>query len=121
MKRRAVVVVVLLLVVAIVGLALAYVYLWSGRNAGQTAVVRRGNLSSTVNTLGQAQARRQVSLSTQASGRVKGIPVREGDRVEQGALLLAVRGEAHELQEGLAWMVKQGVEVEVLAESGEGQ
>lgn len=40
---------------------------------------------------------------------------------EQGVLLLAVRGEAHELQEGLAWMVKQGVEVEVLSESGEGQ
>lgn len=40
---------------------------------------------------------------------------------EQGVLLLAVRGEAHELQEGLTWMTEQGVEVEVLAESGEGQ
>ncbi|HJX38627.1 MAG TPA: NIL domain-containing protein [Anaerolineae bacterium] len=40
---------------------------------------------------------------------------------EQGVLLLAVRGEAHKLQEGLAWMAEQGVEVEVLSESGEGQ
>jgi ABC-type methionine transport system ATPase subunit len=40
---------------------------------------------------------------------------------EQGVLLLTVRGEAHEVQEGLAWMVKQGVEVEVLSESGEGR
>jgi ABC-type methionine transport system ATPase subunit len=40
---------------------------------------------------------------------------------DQGVLLVAVRGEAHEVQEGLAWMVTQGVEVEVLAESGEGQ
>jgi len=40
---------------------------------------------------------------------------------EQGVLVLAVRGEAHELQEGLAWMIKQGVQVEVLTESREGQ
>ena len=40
---------------------------------------------------------------------------------EQGVLLLSVRGEAHKLQEGLAWMAEQGVEVEVLSESGEGQ
>ena len=40
---------------------------------------------------------------------------------EQGVLLLAVRGEAHKLQEGLAWMAEQGVEVEVLSESEEGQ
>ncbi len=40
---------------------------------------------------------------------------------EQGVLLLAVRGEAHQLQEGLAWMAEQGVEVEVVSESGEGQ
>ena len=40
---------------------------------------------------------------------------------EQGVLLLAVRGEAHKLQEGLAWMAEQGVEGEVISESGEGQ
>ncbi|MDH4208364.1 MAG: FeS-binding protein [Anaerolineae bacterium] len=40
---------------------------------------------------------------------------------EEGVLVLAVRGEAHKLQEGLAWIAKQGVEVEVLSESGEGQ
>jgi ABC-type methionine transport system ATPase subunit len=39
---------------------------------------------------------------------------------EEGVLVVAVRGEAHKLQEGLAWIAQQGVEVEVLSEGEEG-
>lgn len=35
---------------------------------------------------------------------------------EEGWLVLAVRGESERVQQGLAWMAEQGVEVEVLSE-----
>jgi ABC-type methionine transport system ATPase subunit len=38
---------------------------------------------------------------------------------EEGRLLLLVRGEAELVEQGLAWIVEQGVQVEVIAESAE--
>lgn len=35
---------------------------------------------------------------------------------EKGWLVLAVRGEREQVQQGLAWMAEQGVEVKVLSE-----
>lgn len=35
---------------------------------------------------------------------------------EEGWLILSVRGDRERLQQGLAWMAEQGVQVEVLAE-----
>jgi len=39
---------------------------------------------------------------------------------EEGWLILAVRGERERVQQGLAWIAEQGVEVEVLSEIEEG-
>jgi len=38
---------------------------------------------------------------------------------EEGWLVLAVRGERERVQQGLAWIAEQGVQVEVLAEMEE--
>ncbi len=38
---------------------------------------------------------------------------------EEGRLLLSVRGEGELVERGLAWITEQGVQVEVIAESGE--
>ena len=40
---------------------------------------------------------------------------------ESGLLIVAVRGEAEKVHQGLAWIGEQGVQVEVLSEIGEAQ
>ncbi|HEM60804.1 MAG TPA: hypothetical protein ENO24_00795 [Chloroflexi bacterium] len=40
---------------------------------------------------------------------------------EQGMLVVVVRGQARDVDQGLAWLEGQGVEVEVLSEGREGQ
>lgn len=56
----------------------------------RTAVVRRGAISATVETTGRIQAARQARLVPQVSGIVLRLPVRPGDAVREGDLLLVV-------------------------------
>lgn len=39
---------------------------------------------------------------------------------ESGWLILAIRGEREHLEKGLAWIIEQGVQVEVITKVGEG-
>lgn len=78
-------VVVVLLVVA------GGAYLYSNQTstrAQTTAVVTRGDLRATVNANARVRAEKSVRLAFPYSGLVKAAHVREGDAVEQGALLL---------------------------------
>lgn len=87
MRKRALVITFAIIVLAITGV-LAYRYLVQSVDTGKTAVVRRGTIGASVTTLGRVQPKRQLSLSTRASGKVKSILVREGDLVSAGALIL---------------------------------
>jgi len=57
-------------------------------NTGAVATVRRGSIAATVSALGRAQPSRQITLSTQASGRVAEIAVEVGQEVTVGQVLL---------------------------------
>ena len=55
--------------------------------APQTARVQRGNLTATIAAAGTVAARSQVALTFQASGQVKEIDVKVGDKVKAGRVL----------------------------------
>ena len=85
------------LVAALVGIALA---LWLGwRMLAGTAVivdtVRRGNLVETVVASGHVETPYRVEIASQITGTVANIPVREGQRVTAGQLLVTL--DTHEL------------------------
>jgi HlyD family secretion protein len=72
------------------------------------AEVRRGDLVLSIRTTGQVRAERQVSLKGETQGTVQAVPVRPGDRVDSGQVLvqldsrsfdLAVREAASQLEE----------------------
>jgi membrane fusion protein, multidrug efflux system len=52
------------------------------------AEVRRGDLILTIRTTGQVRAERQVSLKGETQGTVEAVPVRPGDRVDSGEVLV---------------------------------
>jgi HlyD family secretion protein len=61
-----------------------------------TAVVRRGSLSATVDALGRIEPLRHIRLSTQSSGRVQAIHAQEGDVAAEDTLLLQLDISEHE-------------------------
>ena len=67
---------------------------WAGwrwlrpRPADNVATVRRGEIAATISALGRVAPIRQVNLSARAGGTVVGLPVREGDQVQTGDLLV---------------------------------
>jgi HlyD family secretion protein len=92
-RRRWVIVTVLMLVAILVTLV------WLFREPPppeNTAVVRRGSLSATVDALGRVEPVRHIRLSTQVSGRVQAIHAQEGDVVAEDALLLQLDIPEHE-------------------------
>lgn len=84
--RRIVVGFIIVIVLAGVGLV-AYRRL-GGANPANTAVVRRGTITATVETVGKVRAAREARLSLRVGGTVKRVHVEEGDVVEAGQLLL---------------------------------
>lgn len=52
------------------------------------AEVRRGDLVLSIRTTGQVRAERQVSLKGETQGTVQAVPVRPGDRVDSGEVLV---------------------------------
>lgn len=78
--------------IAIVLLALLGVAIWRsaiprGNSDSRTAVVKRGTLKAAIATSGKLAARRTVSVTSPASGRVNLIAVREGEAVRRGDVL----------------------------------
>lgn len=56
----------------------------------RTEAVERRDLVSRVTATGHVEARRQVEISADISGRIVELPVEEGEEVEEGALLLRI-------------------------------
>lgn len=92
MKRRTRIIGGVVLVVLIV----AGVFGWQRMTASaastttrvQTATVTRGSLSATVNASGNVSAPTSAALAFQSSGRVAQVPVKVGDQVKKGQLLM---------------------------------
>ena len=96
MRRKSVWIVLLAVAVLAAGAGLAYYTLRPRPVGAGTAVVRRGTIEATVNALGRVQPKRQLNLSTRASGTVTRILVEKGQQVEQGALLLELDARDYE-------------------------
>lgn len=93
----------LVYIALLAGLAIGAVLLWGWPGvlrpkpaAGRTTVVRRGTIEASLEALGRVQPKRQIALSTQASGRVARILVQEGQQVAQGDLLLELAAEEYQ-------------------------
>lgn len=56
----------------------------------RTVVVRRGDLTTTIETSGRLAARKNASISSTASGAVKIVAVREGEAVQRGDVLIVL-------------------------------
>lgn len=80
--------------VAIAVIALLAIGAWRAfgprATSDQTVTVRRGNLTTTIETSGRLVARKSVSISSIASGTVKIVAVREGEAVQQGDILIVL-------------------------------
>jgi HlyD family secretion protein len=81
--------------VLLIGVMLASCTAGPGQNASngpetRTATVERGTIEVRVSGTGQLEADALASLSFGASGTVKQIPVRVGDQVQEGDLLMAL-------------------------------
>jgi len=58
--------------------------------AEQTVVVRRGDLTTTIETSGRLAARKNASISSIAGGAVRVVAVREGEAVQRGDVLIVL-------------------------------
>jgi HlyD family secretion protein len=76
----------------VVGISAAVAYGIYQRNAGvitvQTGKVARQDLKQSVSANGELKPKKSVNISSNAMGRIVEMPVKEGDRVRQGALLI---------------------------------
>jgi len=68
------------------------------RQVANTVLVRRGNITATVETTGKVRSAQQVELSLPFGGRVKRVAVSVGDKVEAGHLLLELEAPNAERQ-----------------------
>lgn len=64
----------------------------SGEGAFETEEVERRDISNIVTETGIVEAAKEVDLSFERSGRVTSIPVEEGQRVEEGDILVSLDG-----------------------------
>ena len=95
MRRKSVLIAILAIAVLVAGAGLAYRYL-GPRPASETAIVRRGTIEASINALGRVQPKRQLNLSTRASGTVKRILVERGQKVQEGELLLELEAREYD-------------------------
>jgi HlyD family secretion protein len=87
---------IVVVIVVVAGGWLAYRYLLTPVEEENLAAVRRGSLTANVDALGRVVARRDVALSARVSGQVVEIPVKEGDVVAEGDLLVALDAAAYD-------------------------
>ncbi len=90
LNRRGVIgigIIVVLVALAAIGIALTQPKTTSAPN---TAVVRRGDLSASVNATGKVQAKKSARLALPLSGSVANIFKREGDDVKMGDVILSL-------------------------------
>ncbi|GAB4316013.1 MAG: efflux RND transporter periplasmic adaptor subunit [Candidatus Zixiibacteriota bacterium] len=63
-----------------------------------TAKVKKGKLVSLVNATGKVQPRTEVKISANVSGEIVNLPVKEGQRVQRGDLLVQLDPKQYEAQ-----------------------
>ncbi|MBI4478015.1 MAG: efflux RND transporter periplasmic adaptor subunit [Acidobacteria bacterium] len=79
--------------VVVVGAAVVYANIRFKRQAGvtvQTEAIQTRDLEAIVSASGKIRPRRQVQITSEVSGRVTRLAVKEGDRVQAGQFLLQV-------------------------------
>src|SRR6185436_11569903 len=83
---------VLIAAVVVVVISSTVAYSVVSRNRGVTAVqsgrVLRQDLTQTVSANGEIKPKKYVNVSSNMMGRIVGLPVKEGDRVHRGELLV---------------------------------
>jgi len=84
MKRRTYSILAIAIALALVG---CQVQTQAKSTAQQTAKIQRGNLTAAISTAGTVTAQSQVVLNFLASGQVKEIDVKVGDKVKAGQVL----------------------------------
>lgn len=87
--RRRTVLIVTLVVMAVLAIS-AWRAFGPQTTTDRTVIVRRGNLTATIETSGRLVARKNVSISSIASGTVRIVAVREGEAVRRGDVLIVL-------------------------------
>ncbi len=88
--RWIVIIALSVVVIAVLGVVIWQKFGGSGSSGGQTAIVRRGSLETTIETSGRLVARRTASVVSAASGTVRIVAVREGEQVRKGDVLVVL-------------------------------
>jgi HlyD family secretion protein len=94
--------IIILSIIGVVLIALiAVVFLGSNRErviSVQTEKVERRNLTQVVTASGKIQPEVQVKINAEVSGEIIELPVREGDVVRKGQLLVKIKPDAYQAQ-----------------------
>src|SRR5215471_3232912 len=79
-------------IILVLGISAAAGYYWYARDRGmlivQTGRAIRQDLKQTVSANGEIKPKKYVNISSNAMGRIVRMPVKEGDHVRQGDLLI---------------------------------
>ncbi len=67
--------------------------------AVQTEKVEKRDITQTVAATGKINPEFKVTITSEVTGEIVGLPVEEGDRVSKGQLLIKIKGEAYVAQE----------------------
>jgi HlyD family secretion protein len=91
---------ILLALAALAAVAGALAFLRRGDEAVEVTVkaVKRGDITSVVTATGRIQPKVEVVISSEVPGEIVELPVRDGDRVEKGQLLVRVNPDTLEAQ-----------------------
>ncbi|HEX9615635.1 MAG TPA: efflux RND transporter periplasmic adaptor subunit [Bacteroidota bacterium] len=93
--------IVLLIIGAVVVTLVALVIMGSGREniiSVQTEKIERRTITQVVTATGKIQPETQVKINAEVSGEITELPVREGDRVKKGQLLVRIKPDAYQAQ-----------------------
>ncbi|GJQ21182.1 MAG: RND transporter [Bacteroidia bacterium] len=93
--------IVFLIIGALVITLVALVIMGSGREniiTVQTEKVERRTITQIVTATGKIQPVTQVKINAEVSGEIVELPVREGDRVKKGQLLVRIKPDAYQAQ-----------------------
>jgi HlyD family secretion protein len=64
----------------------------------QTEKIEKRTITQIVSATGKIQPETQVKINAEVSGEITGLPVREGDRVNKGDLLVRIKPDAYQAQ-----------------------
>lgn len=116
-RRNTIRIVLVILVLVAAGWAMTQWVIKRPTTGAELATVRRGTIAASVDALGRVQPVRQMTLSLRASGIIRRVHVRKGDRVIAGQLLLELADDDYQdaiAQAERAYRVRQAQLTEAL-------